>query len=416
MASAATWSVVSPVGGDGAALAARAPSGAVYAIPGDGLSLFRTDDRGAHWIRVTLPVPPSPSLPLQIAAAADGVYLDYQQGDVARSTDGGATWAFRKLPGTSERIVPGPGSHIYVVLDRRLHVSDDGLATVRRLADTDIDALAIDPRGGLWAITGRGATRRLRHSADGRTWTTGRVIPERRQGEASLRAAQDGTVYATFGAFRTFRTRDQGRTWTQLTDRVLGLGPGTWCTAPRSATARCPIRASRSRATAAAPGSTRPTRAPAPRSRWSCRSRATTCWSPRAPASSAPTTAGAISRVPTPVSATPAPRRSPRRSEGVALIGYERGLACCVGGTFAFHLPPGGEPPLFMAADRSTGVVYTDARLDPRPGRALAPLRRQPARCGRAAARGCARHRPVPPPRAADRAPAPARCTSSSGG
>ena len=44
--------------------------------------------------------------------------------------------------------MPSPGSHIYVVLDRRLHVSDDGLATVRRLADTDIDALAIDPRGG----------------------------------------------------------------------------------------------------------------------------------------------------------------------------------------------------------------------------------------------------------------------------
>ena len=32
-ASAATWTVASPVGGDGVALAARAPSGAVYAIP-----------------------------------------------------------------------------------------------------------------------------------------------------------------------------------------------------------------------------------------------------------------------------------------------------------------------------------------------------------------------------------------------
>lgn len=35
-ASAATWTVASPVGGDGAALVARAPSGVVYAIPGDG--------------------------------------------------------------------------------------------------------------------------------------------------------------------------------------------------------------------------------------------------------------------------------------------------------------------------------------------------------------------------------------------
>lgn len=108
VASAATWTIVSSVGGDGAALAARAPSGAVYAIPGDRRSLFRTDDRGARWTRVTLPAPPSPSLPLAIAAAADGVYLDYQHGNVARSTDGGASWAFRKLPGTSERIVPGP--------------------------------------------------------------------------------------------------------------------------------------------------------------------------------------------------------------------------------------------------------------------------------------------------------------------
>ena len=52
------------------------------------------------------------------------------------------------------------------------------------------------------------------------------MIPERRQGEAGLRAAGDGTVYATFGAFRTFRTRDGGRTWTKLTHRVLGVGPG----------------------------------------------------------------------------------------------------------------------------------------------------------------------------------------------
>ena len=59
-------------------------------FPAIGLSLYRTDDRGGHWISVTLPVPPVPSLPLAIAAAADGVYLDYQQGDVARSTDGGA--------------------------------------------------------------------------------------------------------------------------------------------------------------------------------------------------------------------------------------------------------------------------------------------------------------------------------------
>ena len=114
-ASAATWTVASPVGGDGAALVARAPSGVVYAIPGDGLTLFRSDDRGGSWIQVTLPVPPSPSLPVSIAAAGAGVYLDYQRGNVARSADGGATWSFRKLPGRSVRIVPGPGTRIYVV-------------------------------------------------------------------------------------------------------------------------------------------------------------------------------------------------------------------------------------------------------------------------------------------------------------
>ncbi len=359
-ASAATWTVVSPVGGDGAALAARAPSGAVYAIPGDRLSLFRTDDRGGHWIKVTLPVPPSPSLPLAIAAAADGVYLDYQRGNVARSTDGGATWTFRKLPGTSERIVPGPGSRIYVVLDRRLHASDDGLATVRRLSNTDIDALAIDPRGGLWAITGRGASRRLRHSADGRTWTAGRVIPERRQGEAGLRAARDGTVYATFGAFRTFRTRNQGRTWTRLSDHVLGLGPGSlvYGTAQRDRPVPDPgLTVSRDRGTTWTHPADQRARA------------SLSLVVPLAGDDLLVATGAGIIR------SDDGGRHFTRADEGfgharataiaetrqgVALIGYERGLACCVGGAFTFRLPPGGEPPLFMAADRSTGVVYTD--------------------------------------------------------
>ena len=359
-ASAATWTVASPVGGDGAALVARAPSGVVYAIPGDGLTLFRSDDRGGSWIQVTLPVPPSPSLPVSIAAAGAGVYLDYQRGNVARSADGGATWSFRKLPGRSVRIVPGPGTRIYVVLDRRLVASDDGLVTVRRLSGIDIDGLAIDPRGGLWAITGRGASRKLRHSADGRAWTTGRTIPERRQGAASLKAAQDGTVYATFGAFRTFRTRDAGRTWTRLTDRVLGLGPGAliYGTAQRDRPVPDPgLTVSRNR------GST--WRHPADqRVRGSL-----SLVVPLAGDDLLVATGAGIMR------SDDGGRHFTRADdgfgharataiaetrEGVALIGYERGLACCVGGAFTFHLPPGGEPPIFMAADRSTGIVYTD--------------------------------------------------------
>ncbi len=360
VASAATWTVASPVGGDGTALASRAPSGAVFAIPGDRLSLYRTDDRGGHWIKVTLPVPPSPSLPLQLAAASDGVYLDYQRGNVARSTDGGLTWAFRKLPGTAETIVPGTGSRIYVVLDRTLTGSDDGLATVHRLSSIDIDALAVDPRGGLWAITGRGASRKLRHSADGRTWTAGRTIPERRQGEASLRAATDGTVYATFGAFRTFRTRTAGRTWTKLTDRVLGVGPGAlvYGTAQRDRPVPDPgLTVSNNRGTTWTHPADRRVRAslslvvPLAGDDVLVATGAGTVRSDdggrhftRADEGFGHARATAISET----------------AEGVALVGYERGLACCVGGPIAFRRPPGVAPAYFMTADRSTGVVYTD--------------------------------------------------------
>ena len=360
-ASAATWTVASPVGGDGVALAARAPGGQVYAIPGDRLSLYRTDDRGGHWTRVTLPVPPVPSLPLAIAAAADGVYVDYQQGHVARSTDGGLTWSFRTLPGTSERIVPGPGSRIYVVLDRRLTASDDGLATVHRLSSIDIDALAVDPRGGLWAITGRGATRKLRHSADGRTWTAGHAIPERRQGEAGLRAAGDGTVYATFGAFRTFRTRNGGRTWTKLTHRVLGVGPGNlaYGTAQRDRPVPDPgLTVSHNRGSTWTHPADRRVRV------------FLSLVLPLAGDDVLVATGAGIFR------SDDGGRHFVRADdgfgharataiaetkEGVALVAYERGLACCVGGAFTFHAAPGVVPPIFMAADRSTGVVYTDA-------------------------------------------------------
>lgn len=359
-ASAATWSIASPVGGDGVALAAAAPSGALYAIPGDRLALYRSDDRGAHWASVTLPTPPTPTLPLGLTAAADGVYLDYQRGDVARSTDGGMTWTFRKLPGTSERLVPGPGTRMWVALDRRLHASDDGLATVQKLSNVDIDALAADPRGGLWALTGRGATRKLRHSADGRTWTAGKVIPERKQGAASIRAARDGTVYVTFGAFRTFRTRNAGGSWTKLSHRVLAVGPGAlvYGTAQRDRPVPDPgLKISRNRgSTWTRPGDRR------------VRAFLSLVLALKGDDALVGTGAGMTrsddgGRHFTQADAGFGHARSTALAEtkqGVALIAYERGLACCVGGAFTFRLPPAGEPPDVMVADRARGVVYTD--------------------------------------------------------
>jgi photosystem II stability/assembly factor-like uncharacterized protein len=361
VANAATWTMVSPVGGDGTALAARAPSGTLYAIPGDRLSLYRSTDDGVHWVAATLPVPPTPSLPLSLTAAADGIYLDYQLGDVARSTDGGATWSFRKLPGRSERLVPGPGNRIYVVLDRRVDVSTDGLATVHRLSSMDIDALAVDPRGGLWAITGRGPTRRLRHSADGRTWTAGRVIPERRRGTATLRAAADGTVYATFGAFRTFRTRNAGRVWLKLTHRVLGIGPGRIVYGSAQTDRPVPdpgFAFSRNRGSSWTHPADRRLRAflslvvPLSGDSVLIATGAGTFRSDDGGRHVVVADAGFGHTRATDIT---------EARQGVALLAQERGLICCVGATVTTHAPPArGPAPDVMLADRSTGIVYSD--------------------------------------------------------
>ena len=313
VASAATWTVVSPVGGDGAALAARAPSGAVYAIPGDRLSLYRTDDRGGHWIRVTLPVPPSPSLPLQIAAAGDGVVprlparqrgaVDRRRRHVDVPQAAGHVGAHRPRARLADLRRARPAAARQATTASRPCA---GCRTPTSTRSRSIRAAACGPSP---AAAARGACATRPTAAPGRGAAShpgapaGRGGPARRARRHGLRDLRrlPHVPHPRSGPHLDAAHRPRARHRPRLA-RLRHR-------AARPPGARSGLTVSRNRGTT---WTHPPTGASARRCRWSCRWPATTCWSPPAPASCAPTTADATSRGPTAASATPGRRRSPR--------------------------------------------------------------------------------------------------------
>jgi len=190
-ASAETWSLTGPTGGDVRALAAspREPR-VVYLGTAEGV-LYRSDDGGRRWRRLE----PGPrlggmSLDNIVVTPAGDVLIGYwrvsgEGGGVARSADGGATFkVFEAMSKESVRalaLAPSDPARIVAGTLTGVFSSDDGGASWRRISPAghpelrNVESLAIDARDpdviyvGTWHLPWKTSDggRRWRASAAG---------------------------------------------------------------------------------------------------------------------------------------------------------------------------------------------------------------------------------------------------------
>lgn len=231
-AGAQTWEPVGPPGGDVRSLALDPThEGRVYLGTADGV-LYRSDDGGKRWRRLT------PGLPLRgrsvdnIAVDSKGiVYAGYWEvggpgGGVAKSTDGGLT--FTVLPGIdgeSVRAVALSASRPNVVVAGSLtgvFRSDDGGRRWRRITPEghpelrNIESLALDPGDpdvlyvGTWHLG-------WKTTDGGRTWNPvhAGMIDDSDVFTLTLDRRDPKTVYAT-ACSGIYRSSDAGKRWTRI--------------------------------------------------------------------------------------------------------------------------------------------------------------------------------------------------------
>ena len=123
---------------------------AAYLGGGPGTGLWRSDDGGGTWTRLTRGLPESNMGKIGLAMSAQdpdvlyaAIELDRRTGGVFRSADGGRSWEKR-----SETVSGGTGPHYYqelaacphhfdrlYLMDVRIQISDDGGTTFRRLSE-----------------------------------------------------------------------------------------------------------------------------------------------------------------------------------------------------------------------------------------------------------------------------------------
>jgi photosystem II stability/assembly factor-like uncharacterized protein len=224
-----SWTQVGPVGGQAHALVADAgTAGRLYAVSGSPERVWRTDDAGVSWTALTLPahdgalidrITPDPAHP-------GTVFVDWYDGVVARSTDGGAHWTDigKPVSGGSIAIVPA-GGRVFALSAHVLYASDDALTSTTRVATPAIESLAADDAGGLWAVTGAVPARSLSHAdAAAPTFTAVTALPASHNGVASLRTGPGGAVYLTVSD-TSYRAYDHHRSWHALGMHVIGVDP-----------------------------------------------------------------------------------------------------------------------------------------------------------------------------------------------
>ena len=231
-ASAETWSLTGPTGGDVRALAAS-PRDArvVYLGTSEGV-LYRSDDGGRRWRRLE-PGPRLSGMSIDniVVTPAGDVLLGYwrvsgEGGGVARSSDGGATFkifeamakesvrALALAPSDPARIVAGTLSGVFA--------SDDGGGSWRRISPAghaelrNVESLAIDARDpdvfyvGTWHLP-------WKTSDGGRHWRTaaaGMIDDSDVFTIATDTRARDG-LFAT-ACTGIYRSTNAGGSWSKL--------------------------------------------------------------------------------------------------------------------------------------------------------------------------------------------------------
>ena len=238
-------------------LAAVGPRGRLHAagrLPGGGLAVLSSDDRGESWIAAGWPAQAA-----GVAAAAlgagevrpglNGVWLALQDGRVFESEDLGVTWLqVARLPLGATRVVVDPHT-------REVWVGSDGLGLYRvrpeptvHTGAVSVEALAVDasdtPAGGPLLLLAVVLPERrsmsgtqpplfgLFESEDGATWAR-RLLTTGLGTEllASPGFIQDRRLYSG-----RMVSEDGGSTWRSLPKGPAGRPPHVLCVGPLTAT------------------------------------------------------------------------------------------------------------------------------------------------------------------------------------
>ena len=241
------WTPIGPDGGSINALAASpAQQGLLYAGSSDGSGLYRSEDGGASWVRVSRGLDVFVTAVLADPQAPATVYV-LANLRLWKSLDAGATWtAAPPLKGQvgieSLAIDPRTPANLYAGTTSGVWKSADGGATWRKLpaGDGNFTAIAVDPSSPstvyALALFGVFGGKLLRSADSGATWAErGAGLPLARADDftpvqlAVDPAAVPGTVYVSFQAFGVglnFRSADAGGSWTQAAPDGYPLAVG----------------------------------------------------------------------------------------------------------------------------------------------------------------------------------------------
>jgi hypothetical protein len=241
------WTPIGPDGGSINALAASpAQPGLLYAGSSDGSGLYRSEDGGASWVRVSRGLDVFVTAVLADPQAPATVYV-LANLRLWKSLDAGATWTAAPPPKgqvgiESLAIDPRTPAILYAGTTSGVWKSADRGATWTKLpaGDGDFTAIAVDPSSPstvyALALFGVFGGKLLRSADSGATWTErGAGLPLARADDftpvqlAVDPAAVPGTVYVAFQAFGVglnFRSADAGGSWTQAAPEGYPLAVG----------------------------------------------------------------------------------------------------------------------------------------------------------------------------------------------